>query len=235
MSVEIVFFDAGDTLLHAHPSFAELFAETCRNAGHPLEASAVEEVQKSLGAHMIEVAYESGIENPSLSYDASRKFWTALYRLLLQKLELDEALAEDLVEVFSDRSSYRLFDDAAPVLHELRQRGYRIGLISNFESWLDDLLVELELGETFDVKIISAVEGIEKPDLRIYEAALARAGVDAEAAVHVGDSVKFDIEPAERLGMYPILLDRAGRHSDGPWHTISSLEELPAHVENISR
>lgn len=235
MKIDIVFFDAGDTLLHAHPSFAELFAETCRAAGHPLAASEVEDVQRSLGAHMIEVAYESGIENPSLSYDASLKFWTALYRLLLQKLDLDEALAERLVEVFSDRSSYRLFDDAAPALHKLREQGYRIGLISNFETWLDELLVELELGETFDVKVISGVEGVEKPDPRIYRAALEKAGVTPDAAVHVGDSVKFDIEPAERLGMHPILLDRSGRYEGSQWPTISSLEDLPAQVANISR
>ena len=228
MKVDIVFFDAGDTLLHAHPSFAELFARTCQRAGHPTTAADVEAVQHGLGSHMIEVAYESGIENPSLSYEASRKFWTTLYRLLLRKMELPESLSEDLVDVFSDSSSYRLFDDAAPVLHRLRVDGYRIGLISNFESWLDELLIELELGETFDVKVISGLEGVEKPDPRIYEAALSRAGVEPRAAVHVGDSIKFDIEPADRLGMRPLLLDRGGRYEGSGWPRISSLEDLPA-------
>lgn len=236
MSVEIVFFDAGETLLRPYPSFVELFAQTCRDSGYPVDADRVAEVQKGLGAHMLEVAYDSGIEDPSLSPDASREFWTTFYRLLLRKLDLDEGFATRLVEVFSDRSSYRLFDDALPAIEAMRERGYRVGLISNFESWLDELLIELELGEAFDAVAISALEGVEKPDPRLYMLALERAGVPPARAVHVGDSIRFDMEPAERLGMHPILLDRGRRYPpQDRWPTITSLEELSTKVANISR
>src|SRR5687767_4378518 len=58
--IKIVFFDAGETLLRAYPSFVELFASTCREAGHPVSVEEVVQVQKELGAHMLEVAYELG-------------------------------------------------------------------------------------------------------------------------------------------------------------------------------
>jgi REG-2-like HAD superfamily hydrolase len=234
--IQIVFFDAGETLLCPYPSFPELFASTCRANGCEVTASEVAAAQKKMGPHHIEAAYEAGIENPTLSLDASRRFWTAFYKRLLAELRLPETLTEHVVATFSDRSSYRLFDDAAPAIEAIRADGYRVGLISNFESWLDELLVELELGESFDVVAISALEGVEKPDPRLYETALERAGVAPSEAVHVGDSVKFDVEPAERLGMHPILIDRIGRYEGrGRWPTISSLKDLRAEVANISR
>jgi putative hydrolase of the HAD superfamily len=232
--IEVVFFDAGETILHPHPSFAELFAATCHRHGIEIEAADVARAQERLAPHLLEIGDESGIENPSLSSGASFRFWTYLYRRLLQELELDESLATELYRVFSDSRSYKLFDDVKPSLERLEDSGLRLGLISNFEGWLEKLLVELEIGHVFDISVISGVEGVEKPDPRIYELALEKAGVQASRSVHVGDSVRFDIEPARSAGMNVVLLDRVGRYGGAtPCPTISSLEELPTLVSNL--
>ena len=76
-----------------------------------------------------------------------------------------------------------------------------MGLISNFESWLEEMLVELEVGHHFEPAIISGIEGVEKPDPTIYEIALEKAGVAPENAVHVGDSPGMDVEPASLVGI----------------------------------
>ncbi len=235
MSIEIVFFDAGETLLRPHPSFAELFAQTCRDYGVHVDPAQVSEVRARLAPHLLELAEESGVDKPSLLPERSFEFWGYVYRRFLSELGItDDDLVQRLFAVFSDSASYKLYDDALPALEALQHSGYRVGLISNFEGWLEKLLVELEVGHLFDTTVISALEGIEKPDPAIYSLALERAGVAAYAAAHVGDSPANDAAPAIAVGMTAILLDRDGRYAAlDDYVRIASLEELPVLLENL--
>jgi putative hydrolase of the HAD superfamily len=233
MTTDIVFFDAGETLIHPFPSFHELFASVAQDAGYEVKPDAALEVQQRLAPHLVELADETGIENPSLSAEDSLNFWSHLYRRLLQEFGIqDERLVRKMYDTFSNSSSYRLFEDVLPTLDVLSDT-YRMGLISNFEEWLEEMLVELEVGHHFSVSIISGVAGIEKPDPEIYRRAVQKAGVVPRAAVHVGDSPSNDVEPAAKVGIVPVLLDRYGRYPDADCARISSLSELPSLLERI--
>lgn len=226
--IEVVFFDAGETILHPHPSFPELFSEVCRRGGKVVSADRVGEVQQRLAPHLVDLADETGIENPSLSAEDSLRFWSHLYRRLLAELGIeDEGLVKELYRTFSSSASYRLFADVLPSLDALASAGYTLGLISNFEEWLEEMLVELDVGHVFDITVISGIAGVEKPDPAIYRRALTLAGVDAGHTIHVGDSPKLDVEPASAVGMNAILLDRYDRYEDVPHRRISALTELP--------
>jgi putative hydrolase of the HAD superfamily len=228
LEVDIVFFDAGETILHPHPSFPELFAKVCRDHGIQVDPDQVSELQQRLAPYLVDLAAESGVDNPSLSADDSRTFWSYLYRRFLGELGIeDETLTTRLYDVFSHPSSYALFDDVLPAISELQEMGVRLGLISNFEEWLEGMLVELEVGHVFDVTVISGIEGIEKPDPEIYEVAIGRAGVSAERALHVGDSMALDVEPARSIGLQTVLLDRNDRYSEVDARRIRSLAEVP--------
>ncbi len=234
MTIEIVFFDAGETLIHPHPSFPELFAQICSERGVEVRAERVAEVQGRLAPHLVDLAEETGVENPSLNPEDSRLFWTFLYRRLLDELGIENAgLVDALYARFSDLSTYRLFDDALPTLRELSDRGYRMGLISNFEEWLDEMLIELQVGHLLEPKVISGLEGVEKPDPAIYELALARAGTTPARSVHVGDSPGLDIEPSSKVGMVPILVDRWDQYPSLDVTRVSSLKEIPDLVANL--
>ena len=235
MPIEMVFFDAGETLLRPYPSFAALFSATCKAHGVNVEIEDVDRVRRTLAPHLIELAGEAGVDKPSLMPERSFEFWGYLYRRFLAELGIeDEALVKKLFDVFSDSASYKLYDDSLPSLKALQDRGYRLGLISNFEGWLERLLIELEVGHLFDTTVISAAEGIEKPDPAIYELALERAGVGAGASVMVGDSPGNDAAPSAQVGMRPVLLDRTGLYRDlDAYPKISSLEELDAVLENL--
>ena len=235
--IDMVFFDAGETLIHPHPSFPEVFAAVCREGGYEVAPGEVAALQERLAPHLVDLAVETGVETPTLSARESEMFWSHLYRTFLGELGIDDAgLVKRLFARFTDIATYRLFDDALPVLTELAEGGYRLGLISNFEGWLEKMLVELEVGHLFEATVISGVDGIEKPDPAIYRLALERGRVAPAQAVHVGDSMKLDIEPAHATGIQPILLDRVGRYDgrgDGGCPTISSLKELPAVLSNL--
>ncbi|MGH2748184.1 MAG: HAD family hydrolase [Actinomycetota bacterium] len=233
--IDVVFLDAGETILRPHPSFAELFARVCSERGSPVSAADVRVVQERLAPHLTDLAEATGVENPSLSKAGSRKFWGYLYRRFLEELGLDLELADLLYATFSHPASYKLFDDVLDALDELQAAGYRLGLISNFEQWLEEMLVELEVGHLFEAVVISGVAGVEKPDSRIYEIALERVGVAAENAVHVGDSPSMDVEPARALGMHAVLLDRVGRYEGREFDAIriASLKDLPQVISKL--
>ncbi|HEV3473005.1 MAG TPA: HAD-IA family hydrolase [Actinomycetota bacterium] len=233
--IEIVFLDAGGTMLDPHPSFAELFATVCVENGYRVEGTDVAAVQERLAPHLVELVAEAGLdEGPSLSPEASRAFWSFTYRRFLEDLGLvDESLVEKLYERFSEPSSYRLYDDVVPTLTRLTEAGYRLGLISNFDGWLEKMLIEMEIHRSFHVSVISGVEGVEKPDPAIYRLATDRAGVAPEASVHVGDSPAMDIDPARAAGLNAVLIDRVGRYADASGTRITSLKELPSVVANL--
>ena len=235
MTIEIVFFDAGGTLLDPHPSFAELFATTCRAQGYDVTKSQVDDVQDRLAPHLTELVDEADLPHaPSLSPEASYAFWTFTYRRFLDELGIeDEAVTEKLYETFSSTESYRLYDDVKPALDAVEDAGYRIGLISNFDSWLETMLIEMEVGHVFDPSVISGQVGVEKPDPEIYRIAVERASVPPGRAVHVGDSPRTDMEPAAVVGIKPILIDRAGRYPGSPYPRLEDLKGLLALVSKL--
>ena len=232
--IEIVFLDAGETILHPHPSFPELFARTCAEHGYDVSPAEVAPVLYGMVRDMGTVAAEIGVSAPSTTAEGSYALWTHIYRRCLDGLGIPvDRLPDELYNVFSDSATYRLYPDALPAVDRLRAEGYRIGLISNFEGWLEEMLVELQAGDVFEVSVISGLVGGEKPDPRIYEIALERAGVQPDAAVHVGDSIRLDVEPATSVGIKAVLLDRSGAHQESGWPTIGTLEELPAVVSEM--
>ncbi|MFL5799917.1 MAG: HAD family hydrolase [Actinomycetota bacterium] len=226
--IRAVLFDAGETLLSAHPSFPELLATTLRTEGHDHVTPGLIHDQVRLVGPLFEEATKQG-RLWSTSAEESLAFWSELYRVLLGALGVPftEELARTLYGTFTDVANYRLFDDALPVLAKLRDAGLRLGLISNFEQWLERLLEHLEVTDFFEVRVISGVEGMEKPDPKIFRLALDRMGVAPEHAAYVGDNVTYDVEPAAALGMTGVLLDRRGRNEDFQGLRIASLDELP--------
>jgi putative hydrolase of the HAD superfamily len=230
MDVDAVFFDAGETLLYPHPSFAELFSEVLREHGHRIDPARVQEVVSASSRSLNEFLTSDEARLWSTSPERSRAMWDRLYRSFLAEVGIDadhDTLADALYRRFRDVATYRLHPDALPVLRRLRETDLTIGLISNFEDWLEQLLEVLEVQAFFDVTVISGVEGVEKPDAEIFRIALARAGAAPEHSVYVGDNPVFASAAARAVGMIPVLIDRAGRHPDADAIRITSLEDLP--------
>ena len=158
-----------------------------------------------------------------------------MYDRFLEVLDIPttNGLTDVLYSAFTDLDNYGAFDDVRPVLEDLRARGTELGVISNFEPWLEELLLRLDLTRFFPVRVISGLEGVEKPDPTIFRLALDRAGLAPEETVYVGDVPDFDVEPAAALGMFPVLIDRRERHGAfaGPGVRITDLAELPSALE----
>jgi putative hydrolase of the HAD superfamily len=232
VSIEAVFFDAGETLLSPNPSWSELAVVKLAERGHDLTVDQMRLAWRHVGDHFIDAA-DAGVLF-SVSHEASKKFWTKLYLDQLDFLGIDdEGAALVLYETFSNPANYRLFDDALPVITTLSERGVRLGVISNFESWLRDMLVHFDVLDRFDVVAISGDLDMEKPDPRIFEWAMREMGTTPDESLHVGDSPNFDAQPAHELGMTGVLLDRHGRWTDleAPYPVVSTLGALPELID----
>jgi putative hydrolase of the HAD superfamily len=216
-----VLFDAGDTLLAPAPSFQGRFVAVAAEHGLPLQEAAVD---AAIAAAVRAAAWPDDWTDPA----TQRQFWTGFYRDVLAGLgHADERLPEALFASFSDPAAYRLFDDVRPALDELAALGITLGVVSNFEPWLADVLELQGIGDRFAAVAISGVLGVAKPDPEIFKAALAEAGADPAATVHVGDQPVNDVAAAMAVGITPVLIDRFARHPNaGGTHRVEDLLEL---------
>ena len=219
--LECVLFDAVDTLLAPAPSFQGRFVAVAAEHGVPLEEAAVD---AAVAAAAREAAWPEDWTDPA----TQRAFWMGFYTDVLGGLGHDGGeLAEALFRAFSDPAAYRLFDDVRPALDELAGRGITLGLVSNFEPWLDEVLALQGIDGRFAAVAVSGKLGVAKPDPRIFKAALDATGADPGATVHVGDQPVNDVAGAMAAGITPVLIDRFGRHPDaGGAHRVEDLGGL---------
>jgi putative hydrolase of the HAD superfamily len=122
-----------------------------------------------------------------------------------------EAFAR-LAEHFRSPGSWAMYGDVLPTLEELRDRGFALAVISNWDSHLPRLLEAMGLSPFFRVISVSAIEATGKPGAEIFHRTCARLGVAPAEALHVGDSITDDYEGARAAGLAALLIDRDGRH-----------------------
>jgi putative hydrolase of the HAD superfamily len=239
--LDCVLLDAGDTLLAPAPSFQGRFVAVAADHGLPLQEAAVD---AAIADAVRAASWPSDWTDPA----TQRSFWVDFYRQVLAGLGHDDGpegsgepqggapvngeLAEGLFAAFSDPAGYRLFDDVRPALEELAGRGVKLGVVSNFEPWLEDVLALQGIDHLFAAVAISGKLGVAKPDPAIFRWAVQEAGADPAATVHVGDQPVNDVDAARAVGLTPVLIDRFARHPEpNGTHRVESLQGF---VELIS-
>jgi HAD superfamily hydrolase (TIGR01509 family) len=146
---------------------------------------------------------------------------------------MDEALGVDGLPRAAVRAAmlasleFVPFPDVEPALSALRAKGLKVVIASNWDWSLPQWVERVGLVRLVDGSASSAVAGAAKPAPDVFRAALRLAGVAAEDAAHVGDSLDGDVAGARAAGLRAILLRRVGEPpADVEW--IRSLAELPA-------
>ena len=219
---DAVFFDAANTLLYPYPSVGAVYAEVAARYGVTTTAEAV---QAAFRRAWSEVQATTDPVRYGVGEPDGRRFWNALVRATFAPIALPddfEAFFDELYWLFSQPTVWRLYPECLAVLQTLRQRGYTVGIISNWDIRLLDLLHGLGLITCVQHVSISAVVGWEKPHGNIFARALDAVGVTPARAVHVGDSLHADVHGARQAGMQPLWLRRDGEarhdgtHDEGP-------------------
>ena len=233
MGVNTVFFDVGNTLMHACPTVSEMFVQVARERGHDVTIRDVEPFMSEVDAY-----YEAEYVRDGdfwCTHERATAIWHDMYRLLarLCGLESDsEALAAAVYERYRKGDAWSVYEDVVPCLKTLRSSGYRLAVISNWDAELESLLRSVKLLPYFDEVVSSAVVGYRKPDHVIFDLALERMGVKASQAVHVGDLPEAD-GAASRVGITPVILDRKSVHGSCGFRVVETLTDLPGVLESL--
>lgn len=223
-----VLLDALGTLVELEPPAPALVQELRARLG--IEVS-VAEAQRAIAA---EIAYyrahlDEGRDGPSLA--ALRRRCAQVLAENLPGTPAGEDGVEPMVAALLAALRFRAYADAAPTLVDLRSRGVRLVVVSNWDVSLPGILDRLGLAVHLQAVVTSAEVGARKPARSIFERALILAGATAEHALHVGDGVEEDVAGALAAGIAPVLIAR-GREPGGKRgipegvRCISSLKEL---------
>ncbi|MGB4442565.1 MAG: HAD-IA family hydrolase [Coriobacteriia bacterium] len=222
-----VFFDVGNTLLYADPSVSEVCRQVLAEAGHIRDLHVIDSFMPLVDAYY-EERYE---EDDAFWTDEERtsSVWVGMYSMLCRRLGIeDEAvdLARRVYSEFGRPDRWSAYEDVRPAFERLKNRGLRVGIISNWDARLVGLLRGLGFGDVLDDIVSSADVGVHKPDPRIFELSCERIGVRPGEAAHVGDHHYADILGASAVGMRAVLIDRHGvvDPADGPIRTLDELD-----------
>ncbi len=226
-SYKAIFFDVGGTLLTVHPSVGDVYAEQARPFGFTGSTDDLNlhfrKAWKDLGG-MESLGQQKGLE-------VERVFWRDVVKRTFDAtggLDDFETCFENIYEAFRSRDAWRLYEDvvASRLVDRLKEKGVILGIVSNWDSRLKEILDNLEIGHQFDFILASTVIGSAKPDPFIFEQALQLSGALPNEALHIGDEPATDITGAKALGIDAILIDRKNRYPDCDAKVIRSFMEL---------
>lgn len=137
----------------------------------------------------------------------------------------------------ADTDSYwQPFSVVQPTLEALRREHFEVGIISNWDHTASRILNATGLSAYFDPVIISSEVGYTKPQPEIFQVALARAELDPEDCIYVGDNYYDDVLGSRRIGMPALLINRFGKLGveeidDCP--IIQDISEVPTYLSKI--
>jgi len=217
--LKAVFFDMYGTLAGFDPPREHIQAQAVKKFGFDVTKEGID-----AGYHLADefmTSQNAKLPVRSMSGDEQWAFFARFEQLVLQGAghEVDLTLAGEIwAEVRKQEYRIALFPDVIEGLDRLRASGLIVGVISNMNTGSQSLLADMRLTDHVDFAVTSGETGVEKPDRRIFDAALAKSGVLAGEVAVVGDQLESDIFGAANAGMRPILIDRYNGHPNYSKH-----------------
>jgi putative hydrolase of the HAD superfamily len=226
---KVIFFDAVGTLIETSDCVGGIYSRAAREFGFEAEPRILQLNFERSFRRQPPLAFPVGTPDAAL-IELEKDWWRNFVKEVFTGLgsfpRFDEFF-DELFERFRGHEFWRVYDDVAPVLAELKRRRLKLGVISNFDSRLYDVLRACGLDHFFDSVHISTRVGAAKPDAMIFQSALNHYSVEAREAWHVGDGLREDVEGAMAAGVNAVLLDRDNRFAENaPAPRITNLEQI---------
>lgn len=223
-----VIFDLGMTLIY--PPLVGRFLERLAEFGVTADVEELKNAFRFADKFMME-------NHPGVMNRPVREFYPQYATLMLTYLHISQVPVADftrnMMEKSPPRAEWKVYPDTVSCLAELKNRGYKIALCSNWDLQCRSLLDEMELTAFFDAIIISSEIGAEKPAPEPFVKCLEALGVTAKEAIFVGDNYKDDIEGANAVGIKALYLRRKEEQqvaTGWDFRQISALNEIFAYI-----
>jgi len=221
MKYDCIFFDIGNTLYFFNYDFlCGLLAER-----FDISVGGVEMAEAHRKAQI-------SVIRDGVSGFTHAELWDRTYMRWFELAGIDTEKRRDAIDSIRSHPFRHLFwarmeDGTREMLDWFRERGFKLGVISNAEGQIVRLLEYTGLRGRFEVVIDSSEVGVAKPDSRIFSLAMERMGAAPDRSIYVGDIVEIDVKGARQAGMTPILIDREGTNPDSGCITVARAIDLP--------
>ena len=242
-SVQVIFFDAAGTLFRVKGSVAEIYLRYAEKHGFKQTPDSLAAIKAAFARAFQEAPPPVfAATDPVEIKQCERLWWFDIVHNVFYRVGMFENFDdffEEIFHAFDGPDCWALYSDTIGTLKQLRERGFELGIISNFDSRLFNVLRGLGIADLFDTVTISSLARAAKPALHIFRLALDKHAVDPGEAAHVGDSMQDDVAGACQAGLHGILIDRerttsgACARPSAQACTIHTLEELPRLVASL--
>ncbi len=207
MKYKVILFDVGGTLIHPYPSVGAVYSQAGKKFGIEMSEdtasqsffSAWKTVRKSWKSPL---CYGTGV-------DDARKFWMEIVFNTFSSYNGSHdmnGLFDYLFNLFSYPEVWSVDEEVYDVLSKLKKENYILGILSNWDFRLPELLKSLKLSVLFDYQFISYAVGLEKPDIRIFHHVLEQLKKDPQDVLYIGNDYEDDYLPSQKMNMDCYLL-----------------------------
>jgi putative hydrolase of the HAD superfamily len=228
--IQVVFFDAADTLFHIQGTVAELYLQFAEKHGYKKSDQSLGSIKTAFARAFSEAPLPVfAATEPGAIKQSERLWWFDIVHNVFYRVGMFERFDdffEEIFALFERPDAWRLFPDTREVLTQLKAQGFELGIISNFDSRLFSILRGLGIADFFDTVTISSLARAAKPSARIFQQALEKHAVDPTEALHVGDSERDDVRGAQAAGLTGVLLSREKSSCRFEGITIATLHDL---------
>ena len=231
--IRYVWFDLGYTLVKTNRE--EVYLQTLRGVGVEKTLDEIA-IAYHLADKLFMREFRGVLGQDSRSY---MPWYIGVLNYYLQlSLPIEEVLEVHRKRLKEQATGWSAFSYSKPTLRYLKELGYGVGLISNWDKTARDVLRRNQLDEELDIMVISSELEVEKPDPAIFVHALQMAGITAEESLYVGDNYYDDYIGSSQVGMNCLLINPYGKQgieelSYG--QVISGVHELPAYLGHPAR
>jgi putative hydrolase of the HAD superfamily len=222
--IRAVTFDAAGTLIAPCEPVGATYARIAAAHGIVADAATAEGAFRRALAAAPPMAFPAAATDELSRHE--RRWWRAVVADTLGPAAAAQpsfdACFDALFAHYASAAAWSLFADVPPALRALRERGLRIGVVSNFDGRLPAILDGL--GVAADAVVWSTRAGAAKPVRAIFAAAATALGVPLDELCHVGDDVDADVRGARAAGARAIQVDRSGASAEGLTTLVARLD-----------
>ena len=240
-----VIFDLGSTLIHFDGDWVSVFEESLHALARQLTLDGVTfDLEAFHRTFRVQVESSQAMRQRDHQERTSESVLRQTFEGLGTPAPDDAVIARALAAMFAvSEVRWEPMPGLHPMLGDLRSRGYRLGLISNASDVanVQRLLRMAKLEGVFDPELISAAEGVRKPDPSLFHRVLTAWGLPPEVVIMVGDTLGEDILGAQRSGLRSIWFtpdadtaaNRALEGSVRPDAQVADLLALPDLIRSL--
>jgi putative hydrolase of the HAD superfamily len=207
--VRAVFFDAVGTLIHPAPSAADAYHLIGGRFGSRLELGEVR--ARFAAAFRAEELFDAQRQHRT-DEERERQRWRRIVVAVLDDVRDPPSCFRDLYDHFARPEAWRCEPGAGELLAALRSAGYVVGVASNFDHRLRDVVAGLPELLPLDRVAISSEIGWKKPAGGFFAALAAMTGRSPAEILLVGDDLDNDFHGARAAGLHALLLDPCAKH-----------------------